>query len=233
MAKWLGPGKQTFYIVNDDGQLVPDVGGFLYHYEPGGDTPKDTWLDPEEAALNQNPVVLDQAGQGQIFGSGLYRQVYINSLGDTVWDTLTGEDDTAAVISADEYMDLPFEFLGGTPPDADEVVALAVFDRAVQIPADFDGTADGWKQAWGGQVTDPTATNVISFYRGTVGEVGTTLIGTATALATGDAWTWATTDHLPQPFEAGDYIKGVAPGVSDATWANLMFTIFLNVLADA
>jgi hypothetical protein len=228
MARWLGPGKQTFYIINDAGVPVPDVGGLLYHYEPGGDTPKDTWQDPEENALNTNPVVLDEFGQCQIFGVGLYRQLYVPSAG-VGWDTITGDQDDTTPTVTDVYFDQPFEYLG-SPPGANAVIGAFVFVRACQIAADFDGSDDGFAAAAGYQITAPTVEQVITVSRGSLSDPGLTTIGTITVAITG-LWTWATTDHLPQSFDVDDFIKFTAGATPDATWTDIFWTVTGNVLA--
>lgn len=85
MASQLPNGKQTFYDQNGD----PLVSGLVYFYVPNTTTPKDTWQDADESVLNTNPVVLDALGSAVIFGTGAYRQVLEDSLGNQIWDQLT------------------------------------------------------------------------------------------------------------------------------------------------
>lgn len=82
MAGWLPPGKQTF--VDDDGH--PLAGGRLHHYIPGTDTRKTTWQDYDQTAANTNPILLDERGQGIIYGNGNYRQVLEDADGVEIWD---------------------------------------------------------------------------------------------------------------------------------------------------
>lgn len=84
---WLPPGKQTFV---DPLTGEPMVGGLVYHWIPGTDTPKDTWADEAETVLNTNPIVLDGAGQCTIWGEGLYRQRLVTAAGVQKWDEITG-----------------------------------------------------------------------------------------------------------------------------------------------
>lgn len=77
--------KQTFLDANGN----PLAGGFVYFYVPGTTTLKATWSNPTETMLNTNPVVLDAAGRATIYGTGQYREVVKDSLGNTVWDQLT------------------------------------------------------------------------------------------------------------------------------------------------
>lgn len=85
MASQLPNGRQTFYDINGD----PLVSGKVYFYVPNTTTPKDTWQDADEIALNTNPIVLDALGSAVIFGNGAYRQILEDSLGNQIWDELT------------------------------------------------------------------------------------------------------------------------------------------------
>jgi hypothetical protein len=72
-----------------DGNGAPYAGGAVYFYIPATTTPKATWKDPNGTTLNSNPVILDSAGRGIIWGSGEYRQVVQDQFGNTIWDQLT------------------------------------------------------------------------------------------------------------------------------------------------
>lgn len=67
----------------------PFAGGTVALYIPGTDTPKDSWQDHEGTALNSNPVVLDAAGRAIILGSGEYRLVLKDSVGNLIYDQWT------------------------------------------------------------------------------------------------------------------------------------------------
>lgn len=90
-ATLLPNGRQVF----DDANGQPLVGGFVYFYIPNTTTTKQTWKDPLQTQLNQNPVILDVLGSAVIYGSGAYRQIVQDSSGNTIWDQLTA--DTSAV----------------------------------------------------------------------------------------------------------------------------------------
>jgi hypothetical protein len=92
MAKQLLNGKQTFLDANG----APLSGGSVYHYIPSTTTFKNTWTDEDESVLNTNPVVLDSAGRAVIWGSGVYRQILKDSLGNTIWDQIVGSTDATA-----------------------------------------------------------------------------------------------------------------------------------------
>ena len=85
MALTLPPGKTTFF--DDAGN--PLAGGYAYHYIPGTSTPKNTYQDVDATIVNSNPVILDAAGSAVIFGTGAYRQVVTDSLGNQIWDQET------------------------------------------------------------------------------------------------------------------------------------------------
>lgn len=95
MATILPLGETTFFDANGD----PLVGGTVAFYIPGTTTPKDTYQDSQQSILNTNPVVLDSAGRAIIFGSGSYRQVVKDSIGNIVWDQITGEPNAGIVSS--------------------------------------------------------------------------------------------------------------------------------------
>lgn len=65
------------------------AGGSVAYYIPGTLTTKQTWQDSGETILNSQPVQLDQNGCATVYGSGTYRQVVKDSLGNTVWDQVT------------------------------------------------------------------------------------------------------------------------------------------------
>lgn len=65
------------------------AGGTVGYYIPSTLTFKQTWKNANETILNQNPVPLDQNGCAIVYGSGIYRQILKDSLGNTVWDQPT------------------------------------------------------------------------------------------------------------------------------------------------
>lgn len=78
-------GEQVF--LDDNG--VPLASGTVTFYVPTTTTPKNTWQDAGQSVLNTNPVTLDAAGRAIIYGSGTYRQIVKDSLGNVIWDQLT------------------------------------------------------------------------------------------------------------------------------------------------
>lgn len=65
------------------------AGGSVGFYVPNTLTYSQTWQDSGETVLNPNPITLDANGCATIYGTGLYRQILYDSLGNEVWDKLT------------------------------------------------------------------------------------------------------------------------------------------------
>lgn len=94
-ATILPNGEQTFLDNNGN----PLASGLVYFYIPSTFTPKDTWQDASGSTLNTNPVLLDDAGRAIIYGSGSYRQIVKDSLGNVIWDQLTEDTSPTTGIS--------------------------------------------------------------------------------------------------------------------------------------
>lgn len=78
-------GEQVFVDANGEPLALGTVG----MYVPNTMTEKDTWQDRDHVALNTNPITLDAAGRCVIWGTGAYRQIVLDHLGNTVWDKIT------------------------------------------------------------------------------------------------------------------------------------------------
>ena len=65
---------------------IPLSGCKVYTYEPNSDIPKTTWLDIDKTTENTNPILLDAAGEADIFLDGLYRIVVKDRFGFVVYD---------------------------------------------------------------------------------------------------------------------------------------------------
>lgn len=127
-ASLLPNGEQQFI----DGDGVPYAGGFVYFYIPNTSTPKNTWQDVGETILNTNPVILNADGRAVIYGSGQYRQVLTDSLGNTVWDQLT-QDVYGLIVNGNN------DFTGNNTFDGNSTFnGSATFTGTVSFPA---GTA--------------------------------------------------------------------------------------------
>lgn len=94
MATILPPAETSFFDANGN----PLAGGTVTFYVPNTTVPKDTYQNTGQSILNSNPVVLDSAGRAIIFGSGSYRQILKDSLGNIIWDRNTAEP-TAGITS--------------------------------------------------------------------------------------------------------------------------------------
>jgi hypothetical protein len=64
----------------------PYAAGTLATYVVGTSTLKQTWVDPQQTALNQNPIILDAAGRCLCWGDGDYRLVLSDAAGNLIWD---------------------------------------------------------------------------------------------------------------------------------------------------
>lgn len=81
MPSILPKGKQQYF----DNAGNPLVGGKLYTYLAGTNTPKPTFADADGLIQNQNPVVLDNRGEARIYWSGAYKVVLKDSNDNTIW----------------------------------------------------------------------------------------------------------------------------------------------------
>lgn len=104
-------GKQQFLDDNGD----PLVGGLVYFYVPGTDTPKDTYQDPDQGILNTNPVVLDSRGEAIVYGTGDYRQVLKDADENQIYDVLTQGTQTAASASNTVILECTVDGSGSVP----------------------------------------------------------------------------------------------------------------------
>lgn len=113
LASLLPPGKAIFLSPNG----TPLSGGSIATYVPNTTTPKTTWIDSGEATPNTNPITLDSAGGCVLYGSGAYRTIVKDSLGNLIYDAIT--QDTLSLLSASGVY-------GGTSTGSANVQVLAV-----------------------------------------------------------------------------------------------------------
>lgn len=73
------------------------AGGSVYMFVPNTTTVKQTWQDAQQTQLNQNPVTLDANGCAVLYGTGIYRQVLTDALGNIVWDKPSTDTSNQAV----------------------------------------------------------------------------------------------------------------------------------------
>lgn len=92
-ASLLPPGKNCFFDANGD----PLAAGKVSFFIPSTTTPKSTWQNSAQTISNTNPVNLDSAGCAVIYGSGVYRQLVKDVLGNTIWDQQTADPGASGV----------------------------------------------------------------------------------------------------------------------------------------
>jgi hypothetical protein len=112
----------------------PYAGGTIETYVPGTSTPKATFVDPDLAAANTNPVVLDAAGRSLMYGDGEYRLVIKDAIGNLIADieaTTIVSAAMAPVVAAPTIADA-LNMLGIDDLIAAEASARAAADSAEQ-----------------------------------------------------------------------------------------------------
>lgn len=80
------PPPETQFL---DSNGAPLAGGSVSTFIPGTTTPSPTWQDSAGTIVNTNPIILDAAGRALIWGSGAYRFIVKDSLGNTIYDQNT------------------------------------------------------------------------------------------------------------------------------------------------
>lgn len=94
-ATLLPEGKQSFQ--NSAGS--PLIGGKLYTYDAGTNTPRPTYQDAAGTVPNANPVILDARGEATVFWAGSYKVVLKDAADVTVW-TVDNVTDTSSALSS-------------------------------------------------------------------------------------------------------------------------------------
>jgi hypothetical protein len=113
---------------------TPLAGASITTYIMDTSTPKATWLDPQQSALQTNPAILDAAGRVRLYGDGDYRLVLKAADGSLIWDTPATTIVSAAmepVVSAPTIADA-LNVLGVTGLIAAEATARSNADSAEQ-----------------------------------------------------------------------------------------------------
>lgn len=219
-----GPRFYMPFATIVDAAGVPIPLAELNFYLTASNTRAPTYTDYALTIPSTNPVVADSAGRfPSIFldPSLVYKVVLTTSSDPGPVDPIGTYDPVVeAWFTANAvYFDLPFEFLGGTPPLASEVMGLFVATRALQIYGNFDGTAHGLAKARGVALVHPAADFTITVNKNTA-PVGTIVINHTTG-----AFTFATTAGANIVLAAGDYLEFIAQAGLDGTLANLSWTI--------
>ena len=96
MATLLPEGKQSF--TDDAGN--PLVGGKLYTYDAGTNTPRPTFVDATGTIPNTNPVILNARGEATVFWDGSYKAVLKDANDVTIWTVDNIRDINRMVVDA-------------------------------------------------------------------------------------------------------------------------------------
>ena len=96
MAVLMPEGKQSFQ--NSAG--APLVGGKLYTYDAGTNTPRTTYSDAAGTVSNTNPVILDARGEAAVFWSGSYKLVLKDASDITIWTVDNVTDGVSGLLSS-------------------------------------------------------------------------------------------------------------------------------------
>lgn len=92
MATLLPMGRQKF----DNSAGLPLVGGKLFTFDAGTNTPRPTFADAAGLIPNVNPVILDARGEALLFWAGAYKVILKDAADVTIWtvDNVSGVDAT-------------------------------------------------------------------------------------------------------------------------------------------
>lgn len=126
------PNAKTQFL---DANGKPLAGGSVGFYIPATLTLKTTWSDQGLTTPNANPLTLDSSGEVQIWGSGVYRQIVKDSLGNLVWDQVT-QDPVAGIIGANTNANLVFSGPSSGPAATPTFRSLVDAD----LPSTFSST---------------------------------------------------------------------------------------------
>jgi hypothetical protein len=122
-----------------DADGKPYAGGSVATYVPGTSTPKTTWVDPGETALNTNPIILDAAGRCIIYGSGDYRLILRDAVGNLIYDQLSStvvSDAMQPVVSAPTIADAVHLLGLDDTVTAAELASAISTEQSARIAAD-------------------------------------------------------------------------------------------------
>lgn len=109
----------------------PLVGGTVEFYAPGTSTLRDTYSDAAGTLANTHPVVLDARGEAAIWGrDGTYRQVVKDSLGNLIWDAVTGTPSGTTAAATGLFPPTGIDLTGTTDSTAAIMAAVAAASAA-------------------------------------------------------------------------------------------------------
>lgn len=143
-ATLLPEGKQSF----SNGAGAPLVGGKVYTYDAGTNTPRTTYQDAAGTVPNTNPVILDARGEATIFWDGSYKVILKDAADVTIW-TVDGaaSPEPLGVLRADLISTVVGKgaYLIGWLLDVAGSVARTLFAKLKEIPSllDFGAPSDG------------------------------------------------------------------------------------------
>lgn len=122
--------KQQFTDANG----APLSGGKVYFYVPGTTTPSPTYQDPQDTILNSNPILLDSAGRGIVWGTGSYRQIVRDQFGNLIWDQTTSQTNLASVgCPGGEFGQFQFFTQSGPSPNCAGASGLTTSDVGASV----------------------------------------------------------------------------------------------------
>lgn len=206
------------------GVVVP--GAELNFYLTTSNTRATTYANEGLTVQNANPVVADAAGLfPDIFldPTVIYKVVFTDPHNGVTppheyWTAdPVAEAWPAAVV---DYFDIPFEFLGGRPPEANEVMGMYIASRPQTFDGNFDGTGSGRRKAQGHWLTPPVAEVDVFIFKNNVTQVATMRIAAGTG-----AVDFFTTGGAAVALDIGEFLTFIAPVVPDVALANGTWTI--------
>jgi hypothetical protein len=130
--------------------------------------------------------------------------------------------DEAWTVNPSGFTYQTFSFLTGHPPDSQQTIGGYTALYPQRVFGDFDGTPDGFVQAWGEVYGKPTADFLVSVY---VNSILLPPVGSVLIKATTGVFIFSTVSGLPIDLDAGDLLLFVAPVATDATIYNFAWTI--------
>ena len=210
-----------FQPQNDEGLSIP--GGLLSFFLGDSSTPSPVYSNQALTIALTQPVEADD--------TGTFPKIFIDPT-VTYKVVLTGPDD--GIVAPTEYFsvypyklawpetqttyfDLPFSWPNAAP-EASEILAIYTAVRPQRFPSNFDGTADGYKKAWGNVITAPSVEQIVRCYH-----LNVTLKGYMRIAATTGAIDFFTDAGAPFDLDTGEFITWRA--VDASTLATLSWTI--------
>ncbi len=199
-------GMQQFCDENG----VPYLGGTVGMYVPNTLTYKESWVDPDHNASNEDPITLDAAGRCIIWGEGIYRQILKDIHGNEVWDRPTRFTDNSEA-DVETLYDLPV-YIQDFPEVSEEFPRFAV-PRALRLPAGLTNSVAKIQN-------NPAATMTFTLYKNGV-SIGTIAFSTAGVPTI--------TFAIAVDFVSGDIFSMIAPAVQDASGSDISMTFVFTV----